>query len=104
MKTFSLIINSPLIANDSWVLCGNFKNGIKSETGKAATADEIAAVSLSPDILTRRIAEPWQREILGVVKDPTYTFHATTRIKVWTLVWVIICEEQQAWHAHDVPV
>jgi len=55
----------------------NFKNGIKSETGKAATPDEIAAVSLSPDILTRRIAEPWQREILGVVKDPTYTFHAT---------------------------
>ena len=34
-------------------------------------------MSLSPDILTRRIAEPWQREILGVVKDPTYTFHAT---------------------------
>jgi len=55
-----------------------FKNGVRSETGKAATPDEVAAVSLSPDLLTQRIAEPWQREILGVVKDPTYTFHATT--------------------------
>ena len=45
---------------------------------KAATKAEIEAVSLSPDILTKRIAEPWQRELLGVVKDPTYTFHATT--------------------------
>jgi len=56
----------------------NFKNGVRSETGKAATPDEVAAVSLSPDILTKRVAEPWQREILGVVKDPNYTFHATT--------------------------
>ena len=55
-----------------------FKNGVKSTTEKAVTADEVAAVSLNPDILSRRIAEPWQREILGVVKDPTYTFHATT--------------------------
>ena len=56
----------------------NFKNGVQAETGKPATKAEVEAVSLSPDILTKRIAEPWQRELLGVVKDPTYTFHATT--------------------------
>ena len=56
----------------------NFKNGVQAVTEKAATKAEIEAVSLSPDILTKRIAEPWQRELLGVVKDPTYTFHATT--------------------------
>ena len=60
------------------VASSKFKNGVTSETKKAATPDEVAAVSLSPDILTKRIAEPWQREILGVVKDPTYTFHTTT--------------------------
>ena len=60
------------------VLAPEFKNGVQAVTEKAATEAEIKAVSLSPDILTKRIAEPWQREILGVVKDPTYTFHATT--------------------------
>ena len=60
------------------VLDPKFKNGVQSVTEKAATKAETEAVSLSPDILTQRIAEPWQRELLGVVKDPTYTFHATT--------------------------
>jgi hypothetical protein len=60
------------------VMSSNFKNGVQSVTEKAATKAEIEAVSLSPDILTERIAAPWQRELLGVVKDPTYTFHATT--------------------------
>ena len=60
------------------VMNPNFKNGVQAVTEKAATKAEIEAVSLSPDILTKRIAEPWQRELLGVVKDPTYTFHATT--------------------------
>ena len=60
------------------VLDPKFKNGVQSVTEKAATKAETEAVSLSPDILTKRIAEPWQRELLGVVKDPTYTFHATT--------------------------
>ena len=56
----------------------NFKSGVQEVTEKAPTKAEIEAVSLSPDILTKRISEPWQRELLGVVKDPTYTFHATT--------------------------
>jgi len=56
----------------------NFKSGIQEVTEKAPTKAEIEAVSLNPDILTKRISEPWQRELLGVVKDPTYTFHATT--------------------------
>ena len=60
------------------VMNPNFKNGVQAVTEKAATKAEIEAVSLSPDILTERIAAPWQRELLGVVKDPTYTFHATT--------------------------
>ena len=60
------------------VMDPKFKNGVESVTERAATKAEIEAVSLSPDILTKRIAEPWQRELLGVVKDPTYTFHATT--------------------------
>ena len=55
-----------------------FKNGVQTVTEAPPTKAEIEAVSLSPDILTKRIAEPWQRELLGVVKDPTYTFHATT--------------------------
>jgi len=59
------------------VVSPKFKNGVQAETGRAATPSEVAAVSLSPDALTKRIAEPWQRELLGVVKDPTYTFHAT---------------------------
>ena len=56
----------------------NLKMVFKSVKEAPATKAEIEAVSLSPDILTKRIAEPWQRELLGVVKDPTYTFHATT--------------------------
>ncbi len=60
------------------VLAPEFKNGVQAVTEAPATKAEIEAVSLSPDILTERIAEPWQREVLGVVKDPTYTFHATT--------------------------
>ena len=60
------------------VLAPEFKNGVQAVKEAPATKAEIEAVSLSPDILTKRIAEPWQREILGVVKDPTYTFHATT--------------------------
>ena len=60
------------------VLAPEFKNGVQAVTEAPATKEEIEAVSLSPDILKERIAEPWQREVLGVVKDPTYTFHATT--------------------------
>jgi hypothetical protein len=60
------------------VLAPEFKNGVQAVTEAPATKAEIEAVSLSPDILKERIAEPWQREVLGVVKDPTYTFHATT--------------------------
>ena len=60
------------------VLSPEFKNGVQAIKEAPATKAEIEAVSLSPDILTKRVAEPWQREILGVVKDPTYTFHATT--------------------------
>ena len=60
------------------VLKKEFKSGVQSVTGKKATTEEIKAVALQPDVLTKRVAEPYQRELLGVVKDPTYTFHATT--------------------------
>jgi len=60
------------------VLKKEFKSGVQSVTGKKATPEEIKAVALQPDVLTKRVAEPYQRELLGVVKDPTYTFHATT--------------------------
>ena len=59
------------------VLDKNFVNGVEEATGKKATKEEIKAVSLNPSILEKKVAEPWQKILLGEIKDPRYTFHAT---------------------------
>jgi hypothetical protein len=59
------------------VLDKNFVNGVEEATGKKATKEEIKAVSLSPSILEEKVAAPWQKILLGEIKDPRYTFHAT---------------------------
>ena len=40
-------------------------------------AKEIEGIQLQTDALKEKILEPWQREIAGVIKDPSYTFYAT---------------------------
>ena len=59
------------------VLNKEFKNGVEEVTGRPATLEERKAVSLNPSILEPKIAEPWQKELIGQIKDPKYTFHST---------------------------
>jgi hypothetical protein len=38
------------------------------------TKDQIDNVTIQDKILTQKVLKPWQREIAGVIKDPSYTF------------------------------
>jgi len=40
-------------------------------------AKEIEGIQLQTDALKQKILDPWQREIAGVIKDPSYTFYAS---------------------------
>ena len=54
----------------------DFKNGSNEAIAKA-TKEEIEAVKLNPSVLEKRVLEPWQEELAGVIKDPRYTFYST---------------------------
>jgi len=40
-------------------------------------AKEIEGIQLSTSALKEKVLDPWQRELAGVIKDPSYTFYAT---------------------------
>jgi len=50
----------------------NKQLGKESQIGK-----EISKIKVDPSILISKVLEPWQQELFGVIKDPTYTFLAT---------------------------
>ena len=54
-----------------------FRSGADEATGGKATRLEKEATLLEPGILTTRVAEPWQKALLGEIKDPNYNFYAT---------------------------
>ena len=55
----------------------NFKSGADEATGGKPTRLEKEATLLEPGILTKRVAEPWQKALLGEIKDPNYNFYST---------------------------
>jgi hypothetical protein len=54
----------------------NFKNGV-NEVMANPTKAEIESVQVNPSILQKRVLDPWQQELAGVIKDPRYTFYST---------------------------
>ena len=40
-------------------------------------AKEIEGIQLQTEALKQKILDPWQRELAGVIKDPSYTFYAS---------------------------
>jgi hypothetical protein len=40
-------------------------------------AKEQEGIQLSTEALKEKVLDPWQRELAGVIKDPSYTFYAT---------------------------
>ena len=58
------------------VLDKNFKNGV-AEAIDNPTKAEIESIKIRPEILEKKYSKPWQEEILGVIKDPRYTFYGT---------------------------
>jgi hypothetical protein len=45
---------------------------------KKQIGSEIKQIQPNPGILKERVLDPWQRELYGVIDDPSYTFLATT--------------------------
>jgi len=41
------------------------------------SAEELKNVKIDNSILKRKVLNPWQEELFGVIKDPSYTFFAT---------------------------
>ncbi len=50
---------------------------IKQKTPDNTVQKEIEGIRVQTSALKEKILEPWQREIAGVIKDPSYTFYAT---------------------------
>ena len=50
---------------------------IKNKTPDNTVKKEIEGIRVQTDALKEKILEPWQRELAGVIKDPSYTFYAT---------------------------
>jgi len=51
-----------------------FEGGTKEAGGKSL---EVESTLMEPGILTKRFAEPWQKKLLGEIKDPNYNYYAT---------------------------
>ena len=41
-------------------------------------AKELQGVKIKGSVLEKKVLQPWQEELFGIVRDPTYTFMATT--------------------------
>ena len=50
---------------------------IKNKVSDNTVKKEIEGIRVQTDVLKEKILEPWQRELAGVIKDPSYTFYAT---------------------------
>jgi len=50
---------------------------IKNKVPDNTVKKEIEGIRVQTDVLKEKILEPWQRELAGVIKDPSYTFYAT---------------------------
>jgi len=59
------------------VLDPRFTTGADKAMGGKATKLQSEATLLEPGILTKRVAEPWQKALLGEIKDPNYNFFTT---------------------------
>ena len=42
------------------------------------SANELKGVKIKGSVLEKKVLQPWQEELFGIVRDPTYTFLATT--------------------------
>ena len=42
------------------------------------SAKELQGVQIKGSVLEKKVLQPWQEELFGIVRDPTYTFMATT--------------------------
>ena len=50
---------------------------IKEKRMNNTVEKEAEGIRIQTEALKEKILEPWQREIAGVIKDPSYTFYAT---------------------------
>ena len=50
---------------------------VKNKTPDNTVKKEIEGIRVQTDALREKILDPWQRELAGVIKDPSYTFYAT---------------------------
>jgi len=53
---------------------------LKNETGDVlnkATKAEVDSVVIKDSVLRNKVLEPWQEELAGLIKDPSYSFYST---------------------------
>ena len=53
---------------------------LKNETGDVlnkATKAEVDSVVIKDSVLKNKVLEPWQEELAGLIKDPSYSFYTT---------------------------
>ena len=53
---------------------------LKNETGDVlnkATKAEVDSVVIKDNVLRNKVLEPWQEELAGLIKDPSYSFYST---------------------------
>ena len=53
---------------------------LKNETGDVlnkATKAEVDSVVIKDNVLRNKVLEPWQEELAGLIKDPSYSFYTT---------------------------
>ena len=53
---------------------------LKNETGDVlnkATKAEVDSVIIKDNVLRNKVLEPWQEELAGLIKDPSYSFYTT---------------------------
>ncbi len=60
------------IAKDEIAVPGSIKKGLGDVDVK-----ELDEIKIDNSVLKKQVLEPWQRHLLGEVKDPSYTFFAT---------------------------
>jgi len=71
----------------------NFRSGADEAAGNKATRLEKEATLMEPSILTQRFAKPWQKALLGEIKDPDYNFYATVNKQAHLLSGIKFVDE-----------
>ena len=49
----------------------------KTQPVDPKVAVEIEGINIRTDALKEKVLRPWQRELAGVIKDPSYTFYSS---------------------------